>query len=169
MWEPSSASWSYAPKGPGLNWCLAASGNLPPSWLKCCRIGLTFMLLRFDIPRYGKSNATRCDLNRFWQLIPVVSVSSKCSVVIPSSNQRSPSPSCIFALYCRTWKHNRGQGGTQNQRYMTTRYEEDTLCECPPMELECDIPYSIGASLTKRGSWIPPVHTVLYSVPKHPV
>ena len=57
VWDgnPFSASWSYAPEGPGLNWCLTASGNPPPSWQKCCRIGLTFMLLRFDSPPVSAS------------------------------------------------------------------------------------------------------------------
>ena len=73
----------------------------------------------------------------------------------------------FFALYCRTWNI------TEDKEGLKTRdiWQQDMrkiLFEFPPMELECDIPYSIGASLTKRGSWIPPVHTVLYSVPQAP-
>ena len=60
MWNgtPFSASRSYAPEGPGLNWCLAASGNPPPSWLKCCRIGLNIHASPlWQSPGIGKLNS----------------------------------------------------------------------------------------------------------------
>ena len=99
VWDgnPFSASWSYAPKAPGLNWCLAASGNPPPSWLKCCRIGLTFMLLRFDSPPgIGKLNSYP-----LWLELTLTADSRRLRLqqvlrCHPSSKKPSFSPSSIF-------------------------------------------------------------------------
>ena len=145
VWDgnPFSASWSYAPKGPGLNWCLAASGNPPPSWLKCCRIGLTFMLLRFDSPPVPASRtATRRDLNWFWQLIPVVSVSSKCSVVIHPVRNHHFHHHLFFAQNCKTRNTTEDKDGLKP--YTTTDMRKKPF-GIPPMELKRDIPYLLGA------------------------
>ena len=127
--NPFSASWSYAPKGPGLNWCLAASGNPPPSWLKCCRIGLTFMLLRFDRPP-----VRQVECYPLW-LEPILAADSRRlrlqQVIRCHSSSKKPSfsPSSIFCAELQDKKHNRGQGWTQT--IYCNRYEEDTLWNSP--------------------------------------
>ena len=80
-------------------------------------------------PGNGKSNATRCDLNWFWQLIPVVSVSSKCSVVIHPVRNHHFHHHQFFCAELQDKKHNRGQGWTQTIYY--SRYEEETLWNSP--------------------------------------
>jgi len=48
-------------------------------------------------------------------------------------------------------KQNRGQGWTYKLAIYYNSYEEETLCEFPPMELKRDLPYMVGASMTKKG------------------
>ena len=127
VWDgnPFSASWSYAPKGPGLNWCLAASGNPPPLWLKCCRIGLTFR----QSPGIGKLNSYPLWL----ELILTADSGRLCLQQVlrchPSSKKPSFSPSSIFfAQNCRTRNTTEDKDGLKPY---TTRYEEETLWNSP--------------------------------------
>ena len=79
-------------------------------------------------PGIGKLYSYPLWLELAWQLIPVVSVSSKCSVVIhPVRNHHFHH--FFFCAELQDKKHNRGQGWTQTIYH--NRYEEETLWNSP--------------------------------------
>ena len=142
VWDgnPFSASWSYAPKGPGLNWCLAASRNPPPSWLKCCRIGLTFMLLRFDSPP-----ARQVECYPLW-LEPILAADSRrlCLQQVircHSSCKKLPSsPSSVFCAECRTRNRTEDKDGLTNLQYTTTVMRKKPFVNFPQWNLNVIYP-----------------------------
>ena len=93
-------------------------------------------------PGIGKLYSYPLWLELAWQLIPVVSVSSKCSVVIHPVRNHHFHHHLFFAQNCRTRNITEDKDGLKP--YITTDMRKKPF-EIPPMELKRDIPYLLGA------------------------
>ena len=93
-------------------------------------------------PGIGKLYSYPLWLELAWQLIPVVSVSSKCSVVIHPVRNHHFHHHLFFAQNCRTRNITEDKDGLKP--YTTTDMRK-TPFGIPPMELKRDIPYLLGA------------------------